>query len=218
MSNYNVSAINSYNNSYYNNYYKNNSSNLNFDTILNNMPNVPTGRSSSSNSSSANNYCAVHNNQSVSNISSNGNNLNSSTLSNITSNNNNSSDSLRDIQTKKAIEIAKSYVGGKYVWGATGPNAFDCSGFTQYIYKQAYGKSIPRVSYDQANYGQKIDKKDLQPGDLIFFDTMNKGRVSHVGIYIGNNKFIHAANSKSGIIESSLSGYYERKYLGARRP
>ena len=153
--------------------------------------------------SSTNQSCTIHGkNSSTYNI------LNSS-ISNTSS---------RDSQTKKAIEIAKSYLGGKYVWGATGPNAFDCSGFTQYIYKKAYGKTIPRVSYEQAKHGQKVEKKDLQPGDLVFFDTMNKGRVSHVGIYIGNNKFIHAANSRSGIIESELSGYYAKKYMGARRP
>lgn len=118
----------------------------------------------------------------------------------------------------KAIELLKAQVGKKYVWGATGPNTFDCSGLVQYIYKNALGKNLPRVSADQSKYGQAVDKKDLQVGDLVFFDTMNKGRVSHVGMYIGNNEFIHAANSKSGVKKSSLSGYYEKKYVCARRP
>lgn len=200
MSNYSINPISTSN--YYNlNYTNTTNNNGNFSDVLTNITNVPTGRKPSSNYNIQNNYsntCGIHGN----------NNL--QTLESITSN--------KSSQTKKAIEIAKSHLGGKYVWGATGPNAFDCSGFTQYIYKKAYGKNIPRVSYEQAKFGEKVNRENLQPGDLVFFDTMNKGRVSHVGIYIGNNKFIHAASSKSGIIESELSGYYSKKYLGARRP
>ncbi len=117
-----------------------------------------------------------------------------------------------------AIELLKKQVGKKYVWGATGPNEFDCSGLVKYIYKEALGKDIPRVSYDQSKFGQAVDKKDLQVGDLVFFDTMNKGRVSHVGMYIGNNEFIHASNARDGVKKSTLTGYYEKTYKGARRP
>lgn len=222
MSSYNsINTITNYNNYYEVNNRASNTSDSNlFNNIisnamnnLNSIANVPTGRQSnySSNYSRSVNSCPVHGNC----------NTNSATeLFNNSSSNISSSNisSTRASQTQKAIQIAKSHLGGKYVWGATGPNAFDCSGFTQYIYKKAYGKNIPRVSYEQAKYGKKVEKKDLQPGDLLFFDTMNKGRVSHVGIYIGNNKFIHAASSKSGIIESELSGYYNKKYMGARRP
>ncbi|MGL6106738.1 C40 family peptidase [Romboutsia sp.] len=118
----------------------------------------------------------------------------------------------------KAMELLNEQLGKKYVWGATGPSSFDCSGLTQYIYKTALGKDIPRVSYDQAEYGQAIKKEDLQVGDLVFFDTMNKGRVSHVGIYVGNNEFIHASNPRDGVKKSTLSGFYDKTYLGARRP
>ena len=118
----------------------------------------------------------------------------------------------------KAIELLKEQVGKKYVWGASGPDSFDCSGLTQYIYKKALGKDIPRVSYAQSEYGQAVDKEDLQVGDLVFFDTMNKGRVSHVGMYIGDNQFIHASNPTDGVKRSTLSGYYEKTYMGARRP
>ena len=214
MSNYNIiNPINYYNG--YNGININTSTSTNtynnlFSSILNSnniIANVPTGMNSnySINNSNNINLCPIHGG-------------NSNTTNNNTITSTNTSTSNRNAQTQKAIQIAKSHLGGKYVWGATGPNAFDCSGFTQYIYKKAYGKNIPRVSYEQAKYGEKVKREDLQPGDLIFFDTMNKGRVSHVGIYIGNNKFIHAASSKSGIIESKLSGYYSRKYLGARRP
>lgn len=118
----------------------------------------------------------------------------------------------------EAIDLLEEQVGKKYVWGATGPNSFDCSGLTQYIYKEALGKNIPRVSYEQSEYGKAVDKKDLQVGDLVFFDTMGKGRVSHVGMYIGNNEFIHASNPRDGVKKSTLTGYYEKKYICARRP
>ncbi len=119
---------------------------------------------------------------------------------------------------ENAINLLEDQVGKPYVWGATGPEAFDCSGLVRYVYKTALGKEIPRVSYDQSKFGQEVDKKDLQVGDLIFFDTMKKGRVSHVGMYIGNNEFIHASSPKNGVKKSELSGYYEEAYRGARRP
>lgn len=118
----------------------------------------------------------------------------------------------------EAMKLLNEQLGKKYVWGANGPESFDCSGLTRYIYKEALGKNIPRVSYDQAEYGQAVSRDNLQVGDLVFFDTLNKGRVSHVGIYVGNNEFIHASNPKDGVKKSQLSGYYESKYKGARRP
>ena len=118
----------------------------------------------------------------------------------------------------KAIDLLKQQLGKPYVWGDEGPDSFDCSGLVQYIYKNALGKDLPRVSYDQSKVGQAVSREDLQPGDLVFFDTMDKGKVSHVGMYIGNNEFIHAANSKKGVIKSTLTGYYDKKFINARRP
>lgn len=202
MTNINISSIPNIQNSNITvkKYLEQASINVPFNEVLSKVSNVPTGRVMQQKAQyNINTNCAVHGNipQYI---------------------NPQYNTNTKDAQTKKAIEIAKSYLGGKYVWGATGPDAFDCSGFTQYIYRHAYGKEIPRVSYEQAKFGEKVSRDELQPGDLVFFDTMNKGRVSHVGFYIGNNRFIHAASSKSGIIESELSGYYDRKYLGARRP
>ena len=118
----------------------------------------------------------------------------------------------------KAINLLKQQVGKPYVWGAEGPDSFDCSGLTQYIYKHALGKDIPRVAADQSKFGQPVSKDNLQPGDLLFFDTMHKGKVTHVGMYIGNGEFIHAANSKKGVIKSSLKGHYDKLFVNARRP
>ena len=108
------------------------------------------------------------------------------------------------------VATAKKYLGCKYVYGGTTPSGFDCSGFTQYVYKQC-GVSLNRTSDAQASNGTDVSKSNLQPGDLVIF-------TGHVGIYIGNNKFIHAANPSKGVITTSLSdSYYTKTYKTARR-
>ena len=138
-------------------------------------------------------------------------------INNQNSNVNNNTESINP-NMDKAIKLLKEQVGKPYVWGANGPDSFDCSGLVRYVYKNALGKDIPRVSEDQSKVGQAVSRENLQPGDLVFFDTMDKGKVSHVGMYIGNNEFIHAANSKKGVIKSTLTGYYDKKFINARRP
>lgn len=116
--------------------------------------------------------------------------------------------------TSGIVSTALSLQGVPYVFGGTSRNGFDCSGFTQYVYK-ASGISIPRTSYTQYNTGSSVSKEELQPGDLVFFTTYSKG-ASHVGIYIGNGSFVHA--SDSGVRTTSLNdSYYKSRYLGARR-
>ncbi len=111
------------------------------------------------------------------------------------------------------LDYAYSYLGRPYVWGAKGPYSFDCSGYTSYVYKMI-GIYIPSYTGDQVRYGKAVSKEDLQPGDLVFFNTyMDYG---HVGIYVGNNKFIHASTTK-GVTITSLSGYHLDHYAGARR-
>ncbi len=109
---------------------------------------------------------------------------------------------------------AQKFVGNRYKWGGTSlTKGADCSGFVQTIYSQ-YGYSIPRVSSDQArNAGRKIDQSDRKPGDLIFY-TNSKGNVNHVAMYIGNDKIVHAASSRQGII---ISQYNYRKVYCVRR-
>ena len=129
------------------------------------------------------------------------------------------SESTASTKMNDAMKLLEAQIGKKYIWGANGPDSFDCSGLTRYIYKNALGKDIPRVSYEQSKTGQAIDKENLKPGDLVFFDTMGKGRVSHVGIYVGNDEFIHASNARDGVKKSNLSSsYYQKTYRGARRP
>ena len=116
----------------------------------------------------------------------------------------------------KLIDLAKSKLGCKYVWGATGPNTFDCSGLTYWCYKQL-GISIPRTSLEQSKSGKSVSKSDLQPGDLVFFKTTS-APVGHVGMYIGNGQFIHAPNkSKPVKVDSLSSSYYSSRYVNARR-
>ena len=118
------------------------------------------------------------------------------------------------------IKLAKNKLGRRYVWGAVGQkNTFDCSGLTSYVCKKN-GIKIPRRAIEQSKYGKKVARKNLKPGDLIFFDTSKrrKGYVNHVGIYIGNNKFIHASSAKKKVIITSLNkNFYSKRYKGARR-
>ena len=115
------------------------------------------------------------------------------------------------------VSYAKSFLGCSYVYGATGPRSFDCSGFTQYVYAH-FGKSIPRNSAAQYSSSKKISKSQLQAGDLIFFSNSSAGKVGHVAIYIGGGQMIHAANSKTGVcIDSINSSYYTSHYIGCGR-
>ena len=123
-------------------------------------------------------------------------------------------------KSMKMIKLAKNKLGRKYVWGAVGQkNTFDCSGLTTYVCKKN-GIKIPRRAIEQSKYGKYVSRKDLKPGDLIFFDTSKrrKGYVNHVGIYIGDNKFIHASSAKKKVIITSLNkNFYSQRYKGARR-
>jgi len=124
-------------------------------------------------------------------------------------------------KSSKITSLAKKKLGRRYVWGATGQkNTFDCSGFTTYVYKKN-GIQLPRRAIAQSKYGKFIPRNKLQKGDLIFFDTSKhrKGYVNHVGIYLGNGKFIHASSAKKKVVITSLNKrFYSQRYKGARRP
>lgn len=124
------------------------------------------------------------------------------------------------LQADKQTELsnlAKKYLGGKYVWGGEQPSGFDCSGYTQYIFNKI-GIKLPRTAYAQSKVGTKV-QGSLQTGDLLFFNTdPSRGiPVTHVGVYLEDGKFIHAAGKRKGIIISALSKKYQRTYLGAKR-
>lgn len=113
------------------------------------------------------------------------------------------------------IATAKKYIGVPYVWGGSTPSGFDCSGFVQYVFN-AHGISLPRTSKAQYGVGTKVSKSSLKAGDLVFFDTEGSG-VSHLGIYIGNNQFIHASSSKGVTVTSLSNTYWAPRYYGAKR-
>ncbi len=115
----------------------------------------------------------------------------------------------------KIATYAQGYVGCPYVYGGTTPSGFDCSGFVQYIYRQ-FGISINRTATAQLANGYWVARSEMKPGDLVFFGYGNTA--SHVGIYIGDGKFVHAQNSNTGVVITDLSvSYYDNRYLCARR-
>lgn len=122
----------------------------------------------------------------------------------------------RRLVNAKAVDYAKKFLGVPYKWGASSGKAFDCSGFTTYIMKK-FNVNLERTASSQFNSGTKVDKEDLQPGDLVFFTTYKAGP-SHVGMYIGDNKFIHASSGVHRVTITDLdTNYYRKRYLGARR-
>lgn len=118
---------------------------------------------------------------------------------------------------EKVVTYARTFLGSKYVLGGVGPNSFDCSGFTAYVYKK-FGISLAHSASAQANVGIKVEKANLQLGDLVLFKGATGNKIGHVGIYIGGNQFIHASNPTGGVKITSLStSYYKVRYVTARR-
>lgn len=111
------------------------------------------------------------------------------------------------------VSEANKYLGTPYVWGGSSPSGFDCSGLVYYVYSQ-FGYTLNRVACDQANNGVSVT--DLQPGDILCFYS-GGSYIGHVGIYIGDNKFVHAQNSATGVVVTELAGYYASRGYEARR-
>ncbi len=118
---------------------------------------------------------------------------------------------------QQVVDYAKQYLGTPYVYGGNGPNSFDCSGFTKFVYKH-FGYTLNRTATDQLSNGVSVSRSDLQPGDLVFFKYNTSKPVSHVGIYSGEGQFIHAStNTYTVKIDSMNSGHYDRVFVYARR-
>lgn len=114
------------------------------------------------------------------------------------------------------VDSARKYLGTPYVWGGTSPSGFDCSGFVQYVLAEN-GKSVPRTTQEQFAGGQAVDKSNLQAGDLVFYNWQGGADATHVGIYEGNGKMIHAPHSGDVVKEVDFNSYGQNAYLGARR-
>jgi cell wall-associated NlpC family hydrolase len=110
-----------------------------------------------------------------------------------------------------AVGIAMQYLGTPYVYGGSSPSGFDCSGFVMYVYGQL-GVSLPHNAAAQYGYGTPVDRSQLQPGDLVFFNGLG-----HNGIYVGGGSFIHSPHTGDVVKISSMSGWYDSTYVGARR-
>lgn len=116
----------------------------------------------------------------------------------------------------QAVALARAQVGKPYQWGASGPDKFDCSGLVLYVYK-ALGVSLPRMSGEQAGSGYHVDRENLAPGDLVFF-RLSGGPINHVGIYVGQGKFIHAPKKNNPVRYDNLNDtWWGQKFKGGRR-
>lgn len=123
---------------------------------------------------------------------------------------------VESLPNKTLLEIVDEFYGVRYRKGGNGKSGIDCSGFTVAVFSAAYGISLPRVSREQYRISNKISMTELQEGDLVFFNTVGRG-VSHVGVYLGNNKFIHSTVSKGVMVNDLFEPYYIKRYIGAGR-
>ncbi len=121
-------------------------------------------------------------------------------------------------QSQKVVTEAMKHVGKPYVYGASGPSAFDCSGFTSYVYKQL-GYSLNRTAAGQNSNGTQVSRANLQPGDVVLFYDRGYSSIGHAGIYIGNDQFVHANNASTGVIVTTISNspYYSTRFVCGRR-
>lgn len=123
---------------------------------------------------------------------------------------------IESLPNKTLLEGVDNWYGVRYRSGGNDHNGIDCSGFTLAVYSAVYGITLPRVSREQYHNARKISTTELQEGDLVFFNTRGRG-VSHVGIYLGNNFFIHASVSKGVMVSGLFEPYYLQRFVGAGR-
>ena len=119
-------------------------------------------------------------------------------------------------KASSVLTTARQFLGVSYLYGGESPSGFDCSGFTRYVFRQ-YGVHLPRSAQEQSSVGVKVSPRELAPGDLLFFNTEKSGRINHVGIYMGDNKFIHASRTSGITITLLTDSYYQDKMITARR-
>ena len=122
-----------------------------------------------------------------------------------------------DGRIRTLLKRAMALLGTPYRWGGSSTEGFDCSGLVGYVFRSALGIELPRVSRQMARSGEKVDRSALSAGDLVFFSRRGK-RVDHVGIYLGNGRFVHAPRTGKDVMVSSLAeGYWSHKFMQARR-
>ncbi|MEO7983910.1 MAG: NlpC/P60 family protein [Bacteroidota bacterium] len=123
---------------------------------------------------------------------------------------------VESLPAKELLDNVDEWYGVRYRTGGNTKSGVDCSGFTFAVYMAVYGIALPRVSREQYRISRKISTTELQSGDLVFFNTKGNG-VSHVGVYLGNNRFIHASVSRGVMVSDLSESYYVQRYYGAGR-
>lgn len=124
---------------------------------------------------------------------------------------------VENLPQRNLLEAVDSWYGVRYRTGGNTHSGVDCSGFTCAVYQTAYGFTLPRVSREQYRMSRKISTTELKEGDLLFFDTRGGGSITHVGVYLGNNRFIHATVSKGVMVSDLFETYYLTRFVGAGR-
>ena len=119
---------------------------------------------------------------------------------------------------ESTLDKALDLLGIRYRWGGSKPETgFDCSGFVRHVFQEGIGLDLPRSAREQSKSGEPVAKDELQPGDLVFFNTMRRA-FSHVGIYLGDNLFVHAPRRGGRVrVEDMSAGYWTKRFNGARR-
>jgi cell wall-associated NlpC family hydrolase len=117
----------------------------------------------------------------------------------------------------QVAQLAQEYVGSRYVWGGAGPTVFDCTGFVQFIYGQ-FGVSLPRNEAGQLASGMPVGADELAPGDVLVFANTYRRGLSHVGIYLGEGRFVHAVDEAHGVTVSNLwDSYWSPRFVSGSR-
>jgi cell wall-associated NlpC family hydrolase len=124
---------------------------------------------------------------------------------------------VESLPNTQLLQTVDEWYGVRYRFAGNTKKGVDCSGFTVAIYSALYGIMLPRISREQYRTSRKISTTELEEGDLVFFDTRGGGSVSHVGVYLGNNKFIHASVSKGVMVNDLFESYYLKRFVGAGR-
>jgi cell wall-associated NlpC family hydrolase len=117
----------------------------------------------------------------------------------------------------QVADVAQQYVGSRYVWGGSSPAGFDCTGFVMWVFGQ-FGVSMPHNEAGQLNSGDRVSADELQPGDVLVFANTYRSGLSHVGIYVGEGRFVHAVDESHGVLVSNLwDSYWAPRLVGATR-
>jgi cell wall-associated NlpC family hydrolase len=126
--------------------------------------------------------------------------------------------SAEPVAGEDVAELADQYVGSHYAWGGSSPAGFDCTGFVMFVYGQ-FGLSLPHNEAGQLASGPSVESDDLQPGDVLAFENTYRRGLSHVGIYLGGGRFVHAGDEAHGVLVDDLwDGYWGPRFAGASRP